>query len=345
LKRLCVPWVAFLPCFLLLLWNPFGHPSQPDQETPAPAEMKPYTEVLPGTTVKFDLVPIRAGTFTMGSPSTERGRLPDEAPRHRVKVRAFWMAKTEMTWEAFDIFAFSKDVPKKGVSRPAEPDVGKAPDAITRPTPPYADPTFGYGRKGHPIISISHHAAMEFCRWLSAKTGKTYRLPTEAEWEYACRAGTETGYSFGPTPGQLSQHAWFRLNSEDMPHAVALKKPNPWGLYDMHGNVAEWCLDLYDKGYYKTFDPLVPAEAPVLIPEAQHYPHVVRGGSWDDDPPVLRCAARRASKEVWNQQDPQRPRSIWWLTDATFVGFRVVRPLEELENLRDLRSKVTPGGK
>jgi formylglycine-generating enzyme required for sulfatase activity len=295
--------------------------------------------------VKFDLVPIRAGTFTMGSPPAERGRLPDEAPRHRVKVRAFWMAKTEMTWEAFDIFAFSKDVPKKGVSRPVEPDAGKAPDAITRPTPPYADPTFGYGRKGHPIISISHHAAMEFCRWLSAKTGKTYRLPTEAEWEYACRAGTETAYSIGPTPGQLSQHAWFRLNSEDMPHAVALKKPNPWGLYDMHGNVAEWCLDLYDKGYYRTFDPLVPAETPVLIPEGQHYPHVVRGGSWDDDPPVLRCAARRASKEVWNQQDPQRPRSIWWLTDATFVGFRVVRPLEELENLRDLRSKVTPGGK
>ena len=345
MKRLLVPWIVFLPCFLLLLWNSFGNPSQSEQTAPAPVEMKPYTEALPGTAVKFDMVPIREGTFTMGSSASERGRLPDEGPAHKVKLRPFWMGKTEMTWEAFDIYAFSKDIPKKGANPAPAPDDGTALDAITRPTPPYADPTFGYGRKGHPIVSIAHHAAMEFCRWLSMKTGKTYRLPTEAEWEYACRAGTKTPYSFGVTPGQLSQYAWFRLNSQDVPQAVALKKPNAWGLYDMHGNVAEWCLDLYDKDYYKTFNPLVPAEAPVLIPETQHYPHVVRGGSWDDNAPVLRCAARRASKEAWNQQDPQRPRSIWWLTDATFVGFRVVRPLEEQENLKDLKSKVTPGGK
>ncbi len=347
MRRSLVPWIGFLPCFALLLWNSFGHPSQPEQASSAPsaAEMKAYVEVVPGTNVKFEMVPIPAGTFMMGSPASERGRLPDEGPRHKVTLGPFWMGKTEMTWEGFDIYAFSKNALKKSAGPSPEPDAGKAPDAITRPTPPYADPTFGYGRKGHPIISISHHAAMEFCRWLSGKTGKTYRLPTEAEWEYACRAGTTTPYSFGVTPGQLSQHAWFRLNSEDMPHAVALKKPNAWGLYDMHGNVAEWCLDLFDPSFYRTFKPLVPAEVPVLIPETQHYPHVVRGGSWDDNAPLLRCAARRASKEAWNQQDPQRPRSIWWLTDATFVGLRVVRPLEEQENLRNFRSLVTPGGK
>lgn len=302
--------------------------------------MKPYSETLPGTSVKFDMVPIPAGTFTMGSPATERGRLPDEGPQHKVEIRPFWMEKTEMTWDAFDHFAFNK-----GLAKAAGPAAGSSgADALTRPTPPYADPTFGYGRKGHPIISVSHHAAMEFCRWLSAKTGKTYRLPTEAEWEYACRGGTKTAYSFGAVPVTITQYAWFRMNSEDEPHAVALKKPNPWGLFDMHGNVAEWCLDLYDKDYYKTFDPLVPAEAPVLIPGAQHYPHVVRGGSWDDNAPMLRCAARTASKPSWNRQDPQRPQSIWWLTDGTQVGFRVVRPLEEQENLKGLKSLVVPGG-
>ena len=342
MRRLFRPGVGFLLCSLLVLWLLSGRSTKPAQTTPATpaAEMKPYTETLPGTSVKFDMVPIPAGTFIMGSPATERGHQPDESPQHKVKIHPFWMEATEMTWDAFDQFAF-----KKGLAKPAgaAAESGGA-DAITRPTPPYADPTFGYGRKNHPIISVSHHAAMEFCRWLSARTGKTYRLPTEAEWEYACRAGTKTAYSFGAVPIKITQYAWFRMNSEDEPHAVALKKPNPWGLFDMHGNVAEWCLDLYDKDSYKTFDPLVPAEAPVLIPGAQHYPHVVRGGSWDDNAPMLRCAARTASKPSWNRQDPQRPQSIWWLTDGTQVGFRVVRPLEEQENLKGLKSLVVPGG-
>ncbi len=306
---------------------------------PPPAELKPYVESLT-TTVKFEMVPIPGGTFTIGSPATERGRQPDEGPQHKVTIHPLWMEKTEMTWEVFDQFASNKNLTKT----PGTAENGNGVDALTRPTPPYSDPTFGYGRKGHPVISVSHHAAMEFCRWLSMKTGKAYRLPTEAEWEYACRAGTKTAYSFGAVPIKLSEYAWFRLNSDDEPHAVALKKPNPWGLYDMHGNVAEWCLDLYGKDYYKTFDPLVPAEVPVLIPGTQHYPHVVRGGSWDDDGLALRSAARSASKLSWNRQDPQRPQSIWWLTDATHVGFRVVRALEEQDNLKNFKSQVTPGG-
>jgi len=327
-------------CLMVAPWRFAGGPPQARQEIAVPPaeELKPYVESLPGTRVKFEMVPIPGGTFRMGSPVTERGRQADEGPRHKVKIRPFWMQKTEMTWEAFDQFAFNKNL----MGTPGTSPAANGADAVARPTPPYSDPTFGFGRRGHPIISVSHHAAMEFCRWLSAKTGKTYRLPTEAEWEYACRAGSETAYSFGELPIKLAEYAWFRMNSEDQPHAVGLKKPNPWGLYDMHGNVAEWCLDLYDKGYYKTFDPLVPAEAPVLIPGAQHYPHVVRGGSWNDDGPALRCAARSASKLSWNRQDPQRPQSIWWLTDATHVGFRVVRPLVEQESLKGLKSQVEP---
>ncbi len=341
MKRVLFSASGILIGSTIFLWQLAGHPSQTGS-TPSPAaekEMKPYTETLTGSTVKFDMVPIPGGTFTMGSPATQRGRAPDEGPQHKVKVRPFWMGKTEMTWEAFDIYAFNRNLAK--AVEPA-PNAGKGADAITRPTPPYSDPTFGYGRKGHPIISISHHAAMEFTRWLSEKTGKSYRLPTEAEWEYACRAGTTTPYDFGVTPGPLSQYAWFRLNSDDMPHAVALKKPNAWGLFDMDGNVAEWVLDRYDKDSYKNFDPQAPADSPVLIPGAEHYPHVVRGGSWDDDAAKSRCAARRPSTKDWNQQDPQRPQSIWWLTDALHVGFRVVRPLEEQEDLKAVRSQVTP---
>ena len=250
-------------CGLAVPWHFADETGAPTQEasTAAAEELKPYTEILEGTKVRFEMVPIPCGTFTMGGPPAERGRQPDEGPPHKVKIRPFWMQKTEMTWDAFDQFAFNKNL-MGGTAN------GNGADAVTRPTPPYSDPTFGFGRKGHPIISVSHHAAMEFCRWLSARTGRTYRLPSEAEWEYACRAGSRSAYSFGEVPIKLAEHAWFRLNSEDAPHPVGLKKPNPWGLYDMHGNVAEWCLDLYDKSYYKTFDPLVPAEAPVLIPGA-----------------------------------------------------------------------------
>ncbi|MGA2631066.1 MAG: SUMF1/EgtB/PvdO family nonheme iron enzyme [Terriglobia bacterium] len=343
MKKLTYLALFLVPSLLFVPWRFSGQPSRTPQETtPAtPEPMQAYTETLPGgPAVKFDMVPIQGGTYTMGSPSAERGRQPDEGPQHKVAIHPFWMEKTEMTWEVFDQFAFNKNLSKPSGTN----NNGNGADALTRPTPPYADPTFGYGRKGHPIISISHHAAMEFCRWLSEKTGKLYRLPTEAEWEYACRAGTKTAYNFGAVPIKLSEYAWFRMNSQDEPHAVGLKKPNPWGLYDMHGNVAEWCVDLYDKGYYKTFDPLVPAEVPVLIPGEQHYPHVVRGGSWDDDGLALRSAARAYSKPSWNRQDPQRPQSIWWLTDGTQIGFRVVRPLAGQENLKDLKSLVTPGG-
>ena len=348
MKRFVFPSIGFLLGVWILFWSLAASASKPGA-TPAavPTPMKAYVESMAGGKASFEMVPIPGGTFKMGSPANERGHSADEDPQHQVTVRPFWMGKTEMTWEAFDLYAYDKDIPMgagKGSTPGAQQSGPADADAVTRPTSPYSDPTFGYGRKGHPIISISHHAAMEFCRWLSAKTGKTYRLPTEAEWEYACRAGTTTAFSFGPTPRTLSEYAWFEANAEYMPRPVGLKKPNPWGLHDMHGNVAEWCLDLYDKNFYKKFKPLIPAVEPVLIPNAERYPHVVRGGSWDEDPVGLRCAARAASNIDWNQQDPQRPQSIWWLTDALHVGFRVVRPLEEADDLKGLRSKVTPNG-
>jgi formylglycine-generating enzyme required for sulfatase activity len=317
------------------------------EPSPAPsAELRPYVEAVPGTEVKFEMVPIPGGEFVMGSPAQETKRSDDEGPQHLVKIAPFWMGKFEVTWDEYDQFAFSLDLKKKkrdGVDPSSQAESEMKADAITRPTPPYADETFGFGRKGQPVICITHHAAMEYTRWLSAKVGKTYRLPTEAEWEYACRAGTKSAYSFGDDPGQIGDFAWYVENAEK-PQPIGKKKPNPWGLYDMHGNVAEWCLDHYLTDFYKTIAATnAPALGPIVLPDAKEYSYVARGGSWDDDPDRLRSASRRASNPEWSVQDPQRPQSIWWHTDATFVGFRLVRAASEQENLKGLKSQVVKG--
>jgi formylglycine-generating enzyme required for sulfatase activity len=307
--------------------------------------MKPYVESVPGSDVKFEMLPIPGGSFTMGSPGSEEKRSEDEGPQHSVTIAPFWMGKFEVTWDEYDQFAFQMDLKKKkreNVDLASQPEGEKAADAVTRPTPPYADETFGYGRKGQPVICITHHSAMEYTRWLSAKTGKTYRLPTEAEWEYACRAGTKTTYSFGDDPEKIGDYAWYVENAEK-PQPIGKKKPNPWGLYDMHGNVSEWCLDRFVADIYSTFSKTPGAKGPVVLPTADEYPYVARGGSWDDDPDRLRSAARLSSNLEWSVQDPQRPQSIWWHTDATFVGFRLVRPLEEQDNLKGVKSLVVKG--
>jgi formylglycine-generating enzyme required for sulfatase activity len=179
---------------------------------------------------------------------------------------------------------------------------------------------------------------MEYCYWLSKKTGKTYRLPTEAEWEYACRAGTTAAYFFGDDSKELARYAWFEENSDDKTHPVGRKTANPWGLYDMTGNAAEWCLDRYVKDAYSSFPSARPSVGPVLLPTAALYPHVARGGSWADRAAACRSAARRGSDPTWNQTDPHG--SIWWVWDADFVGFRVVRAVEEQDDLKGLRSLV-----
>ncbi|WP_422925791.1 formylglycine-generating enzyme family protein [Singulisphaera sp. PoT] len=337
--------LALAPAILTVLTSAVDAQAADAPAAPAPAATKDafknYTETIPGTDVKFDMVAIPGGKFLMGSPSSEEKRNEDEGPQHEVELAPFWMGKCEVTWDEFDEFAFSKDIKRKEREKV---DLAKQPasetnaDAITRPTRPYADETHSLGRKGQPAICITHHAVMEYCRWLSTKTGKVYRLPTEAEWEYACRAGSKTAYSFGDDPSELGDYAW-NVDNTEKPEKVGKKKPNAWGLHDMHGNVSEWCLDHYEADIYSKLAGKT-EKSPVLLPDAKEYPYVARGGSWDDDADRLRSAVRISSNLEWSVRDPQRPQSIWWHTDATFVGFRIVRAESEQENLKGLKSLV-----
>ena len=329
---------------VLLLGPPSASIAQEAPTSKGP--LAPYTETIAGTELKFDMLPIPGGKFTMGSPASEEKRKPDEGPPIEVEIAPFWMGKCEVTWDEFDEYAFSKDIKRKqreGVDLAKQPATETDADAVTRSTKPYADMTFGFGSRGNPAICMTHHAAMEYCRWLSAKTGKLYRLPTEAEWEYAARAGTTTPYSFGEGADELGEYAWYVENAEG-PRPVGKKKPNPWGLHDIHGNVAEWCVDLYKPDAYAEFARFgQPVKGPVMLPTPAEYPYVARGGSWDDDADKLRSANRIVSNREWSVQDPQRPQSIWWHTDATRVGFRVVRAGVEQENLKGVRSLVVKG--
>jgi formylglycine-generating enzyme required for sulfatase activity len=308
------------------------------------AEMKPYTDVIANTTAQFKMVPIPGGKFLMGSPDNEPGRTEEEGPRHEVEIEPFWMGAYEVTWNEYEIWTFNLDIQRRKVNNEPTSDLDKLADAVTRPTKPYTDMSFGMGKDGFPAISMTQLAAKTYCKWLSAKTGRYYRLPTEAEWEYACRAGTKTAYSFGDDPGQLSEYAWHASNSNDAYHKVGTKLPNPWGLYDMHGNVCEWTLDQFTSDFYKKCAGKTVKE-PLALP-TRLYPQVTRGGSWDDDEPAkLRSAARRGSNNDWKQQDPQIPQSVWYFTDAQFLGFRLVRPLreptaEEKQKLWDAGSDV-----
>jgi formylglycine-generating enzyme required for sulfatase activity len=261
----------------------------------------------------------------MGSTAAETGGQTDERPPHKVKVEPFWMGAYEVTWNEYELFMYQDEERKFQKEIPTDPYVDKISDAVARPTKPYVEMSFGMGKDGYPAISMTHHAANKFCQWLSAKTGQYYRLPTEAEWEYACRAGTTGRFSFGDDEAQLGQYAWFEKNSDFKYQKVGRKKPNPWGLYDMHGNVAEWVLDGYMPTAYEQFNS--PVGVQQFVRGLTPYPHVARGGSWDDSVEKLRSAARRFSDKSWKQQDPQLPKSIWYLTDAQFLGFRVVRPL------------------
>ena len=239
--------------------------------------LKPYDLTMPNSVVKVHMVAIPGGSLTVAGKKTE--------------VKPFWIADTEMTWEAYDTFLASGEPSK------AYDQTEFAADAIARPSKSYILPDLGWGHHGYPVINVSSLSVTMFCRWLSKETGKKYRLPTETEWEYACRAGSTSNKPM--TPAQANKVAWYAANSDSKTHPVGKKLPNAWKLYDMEGNVGEWATEADGK-------------------------FVLCGGLFRDNPDRLLPTMRRHFTPAWQATDPQLPKSRWWLADGKFIGFRIV---------------------
>lgn len=199
------------------------------------------------------------------------------------------VARQEIDWRLYDTFVFSLDQ-----DDPANPD-----DAgiVTRPTKPYINMDRGWGHDNFPAMGMSHKAASEFCIWLSNKTGKKFRLPTESEWQAIAEQG-------GTTPDKVDARCWHAGNSDEVTHQSATKEPDDIGLYDMLGNVGEWCFTSGGKP-------------------------IARGGSYMDDPALLTPKASQKPDRSWNETDPQIPKSQWWLADCTWVGIRPVCEIDQ----------------
>jgi len=258
------------PALIVLAIAGCAGPATTDTPTPAPL-LAPYTDSIPGTLVTWEMAPVPGGPVTLGDTT--------------LAVQAFWIARTELLWDVYDVFAF------------LEPARATGADAVARPSHPYGAPDHGFGHRGYATLSITRAAADAFCAWLSARTGKRYRLPTEAEWQ---RAAALALGDAPLDPARRDAIAWHAGNSSSRAHAAATKRPDALGLYDLLGNAAEW---------------VVPADGRL----------VTRGGSWRDPAERVDAGARAVQDYTWNETDPQLPKSSWWLSDGSFVGFRIVR--------------------
>lgn len=238
------------------------------------------TRTLSGTAVDYTMVYVPRGTITTTN---------EDGEEVEVDVGPFWIGQRELSWDMYDVFVFNLD--QQGENPEA--------DAVSRPSRPYIPPDRGFGHAGYPAISMTTQGAEKFCEWLSKKTGRKYRVPTIAEWEYAALAGSPGPYCFGEDAQRLGEYAWFAENAEEKTQASGQKQPNAWGLYDVHGNVMEWC---------KTSDES----------------WVACGGSWREEAEDVTAASTAEQDWEWNMTDPQIPKSPWWLSDASWVGMRMI---------------------
>lgn len=299
-------------------------------------EFSDFVEKIPETSVSFKMMAIPGGHFNMGSPSNEPYRNNDEGPVREVEIANFWMAEVEVTWDEYLAFFYATGSQgRKEAVTETETEV----DGITGATPPWGAPDQGWGKGSRPAITMSYHAAETYCRWISSVTGKKYRLPTEAEWEYAARGGETGAYFFDGSPKDfetdgfmnkifgadtavINSYVIYQENSPYKTQVPMLVKANEFGLKNMLGNVAEFCLDFYD--------PLVYGKYPKGLVKNPRGPrngteHVIRGGAYNNSAKDLRVARRDYTKTTdWLVTDPQIPKSIWWYSDCKNVGFRVV---------------------
>ncbi|MBI9070261.1 MAG: SUMF1/EgtB/PvdO family nonheme iron enzyme [Melioribacteraceae bacterium] len=297
-----------------------------------------FTETIPNTHVSWEMIAIPEGSFKIGTPKEESYRSEVEGPQKEVKISKFWMAKVEVTWNEF--LQFLEETGVQGRTEDQKKSVAEknGVDAISGPTPPYGNPGQGWGKGERPAITMTFYSAQKYCEWLSKRTGKTYRLPTEAEWEYASRSGVESAYFFKGDPDTYSEksfwnslfgtdtsiinsYAVYRLNSRGKTGLPSSVKENPFGLKNMLGNVKEFCADWYVPNYYSQLsDGVIDPKGPASGKE-----RVVRGGSYKNDASDLRAGKRNYTKhDAWMVTDPQIPKSLWWYSDCNDVGFRVV---------------------
>jgi hypothetical protein len=240
---------------------------------PVAPQPQPFVETVPGSSVTFTMRPV---TIDDGSGM----------------CRVLWFAETETTWDAYDVFYLRLDEQAGGADVASAGHEG--PDAITRPTLPYAPPDRGWGHDGFAAVSITFLAATKYCEWLSKGTGRPYRLPREGEfnqayWDRMHRSAALTADSI----------CWHQGNSSARTHTVASRAASDDGLHDLIGNVAEWCV-------------------------TEDGTPGVWGGSFKDPPQRMAAPIVEKQTRAWQANDPSFPKSKWWLSDAPFVGFRVV---------------------
>jgi formylglycine-generating enzyme required for sulfatase activity len=302
-RRVAAGILVVVACFGVGLWRPWDTSRNPGRNPPVQ------------NSIGMELVLIPAGEFTMGAPSSEPGHHGDEEPAHQVVInRSFYLATHETTVGQFRAFVEATRYQTEAEKNGAGALRWDAPTGTWKPDPQCTWRNPGWPQTdSHPVVCVSRYDALAFCYWLSRKEGKIYRLPTEAEWEYACRAGTRAPYATGPTlaAGQASfsdsgspMDASAVTEVGRMTTRVGSFAPNAWGLYDMHGNAWEWCADHFSASYYRAS----PARDPIG-PESGSE-GVVRGGSWQSAALDCRSARRRGTPSDACRND---------------TGFRVVR--------------------
>jgi len=233
-----------------------------------------YVEKIPGTLITFEMLPVPGGSVTLETAAGPR----------TVQVAPFWMARTETTWDLYDVYVYGFD--RSAPRMPGE-------EAVSRPTRPYVLPGDAFGHDGLPALGMSFQAANAFAHWVSVRTGRTYRVPTEAQWEHACRLGAQS-------TADTAARSWARENAEQRTHEVASKPADAFGLHDVLGNVAEWVAGVDGDS-------------------------VAKGGAYNMAASEMSCSSRMRQTAAWNETDPQLPKSRWWLPDATFLGVRLIR--------------------
>lgn len=356
MRRLVRTCLLALSVMLVLVSSTFAEapltPSTPGLVTEKPDSgpfvevdgqfMVTYSQRIPGTDIEFEMLPVPGGSFLFGASDGDAGKKEDEQPAVKIEVSPMWVAKTETRWaeykEYMKLYSIFKEFEAAGKRLVTSDNLS---DAITAPTELYDSSfTYEYGEEpNQPAITMTQYAAQQYTKWLSLLTDQQYRLPTEAEWEYACRAGSSSAFHWGDAADTAEEYAWFLDNTDDRLPLVGTKKPNAFGLHDMHGSVAEWTVNQYTEDGYNIFAKLLAEKGSLNATDAVVWPTdsspcVVRGGSWEMEASDLRSAARLGSDDdSWKEEDPNFPRSPWWFTSdpARGVGFRLFRSYRELD--------------